>query len=120
MREEGSFRWRLNIRTPAWQPPTDVYETDAAVILRMEVAGMQEEDFVLKLDGRVLTVQGIRSDVAERRTYHHMEIRFGEFNAEVELPVPVIPDQVQASYTAGFLRVVLPKARPQPVHVEET
>jgi HSP20 family molecular chaperone IbpA len=44
-----------------------------------------------------------------------MEIRFGEFNIEIELPFAVDEEQVRAVYDKGFLRVQFPKAHPRQV-----
>jgi HSP20 family protein len=111
-------RWRISSRPHAWRPPTDVYETDDAIIIRVEVAGMRESDFTISLVERNLTIRGIRQDTSERRAYHQMEIPFGEFTAEVELPFTVISDKVEATYHDGFLRILLPKAHPKHIKVE--
>lgn len=113
------FNWRLNLRSPAWRPPSDVFETEQAVIVRVEIAGMREGEFTIELNGRILTIHGIRPDMSERRAYHQMEIRFGEFNLDLELPTYVEPDMVQAVYSDGFLRVTLPKARPRQIPITE-
>jgi HSP20 family protein len=105
-------------RSHVWRPPTDVFETDNALIVRVEVAGMDEDAFSILLEGRLLTIRGTRSEQPERRAYHQMEIRFGEFSTEVELPHPVIADQAEATYSNGFLCMVLPKAQPQHIQVE--
>jgi HSP20 family molecular chaperone IbpA len=47
-----------------------------------------------------------------------MEIRFGEFTTEVELPGPVLSEGIEAIYQNGFLRLVLPKASPARIKVE--
>ncbi len=47
-----------------------------------------------------------------------MEIAFGEFHAEVDLPYQVIADKVEATYRDGFLRVMLPIAQPKHIKVE--
>jgi len=101
----------------AWQPPTDVYENDDGVVVRVEVAGMHSEDFSISLAGSRLIVAGTRVDPAPKRTYHQMEIRFGEFHAEVHLPWPVEPEDVAASYADGFLEVHLPRPGAQRVPV---
>jgi HSP20 family molecular chaperone IbpA len=111
-------RWRIISRPHAWRPPTDVYETDAAIIIRVEVAGMREADFTISLVERSLTIRGIRQDTSERRAYHQMEIAFGEFNTEVELPYSIISDKVEAVYRDGFLRITLPIAQPKHIKVE--
>ena len=49
-------------RPRTWRPPTDVYETDDAVIVKLEVAGMNPDDFKISFDDRVLTISGSRQD----------------------------------------------------------
>ena len=111
-------RWRIISRPHAWRPPTDVYETDSAIIIRVEIAGMRESDFTISLVERNLTIRGSRQDTTERRAYHQMEIAFGEFNTEVELPYAIISDKVEAVYRDGFLRITLPIAQPKHIKVE--
>ncbi len=111
-------RWRIISRPHAWRPPTDMYETEDAIIIKVEVAGMREADFTISLVERSLTIRGVRQDTSERRAYHQMEIAFGEFHTEVELPYLVIADKVEATYRDGFLRVILPKAQPKHIKVE--
>lgn len=111
-------RWRTISRPHAWRPPTDVYETEDGIIIRVEVAGMRESDFTISLVERNLTIRGIRQDTAERRAYHQMEVAFGEFSTEVELPYTIISDKVEVIYRDGFLRITLPIAQPKHIKVE--
>lgn len=115
----GGNRWRNGIRSHIWRPPTDVYETESEIVIRVEIAGMQEEDFSISLKGNHLTVRGNRTDVFERRAYYQMEISFGEFLTEVKLPGPVVSDDVSAEYIDGFLRLVFPKDKPKKIKVTE-
>jgi HSP20 family molecular chaperone IbpA len=110
-------RLRLVSRPRFWRPPTDVYETDTALVVRVEIAGMREVDFTISLVERNLLISGVRQDTNERRAYYQMEIPFGEFAIEIELPYPIMVDEVEATYREGFLRIVLPKARPQQIKV---
>jgi len=112
-------RLRIATRSHVWRPPTDVFETDEAVVVRVEIAGMQENDFSIIIDGRLLSIRGLRSDVLERRAYHQMEIRFGEFATDVELPYQISVSEIEAVYSNGFLQIRLPKARPVRISVEE-
>jgi len=107
------------VRSAAWKPPTDVYETDDAMVVRVEVAGMREENFSIELNGRELIIRGIRQDTDERRAFHQMEIRFGEFVLSLELPFYTGTEQIQAVYNNGFLRVMLPKAQPRQIPIIE-
>jgi HSP20 family protein len=115
----GGKRWRNGVRSPIWRPPTDVFETEQAVIVRVEIAGMHEDDFSISLTGDQLTVRGNRPDIQERRAYHQMEIVFGEFNVEVILPAPILADKVHAEYQTGFLRLEFPKDKPKKIQVSE-
>ncbi len=112
-------RWIVCRQTGAWQPPTDVYEDDNEIVVRVEVAGMCSEKFSISLAGRRLVVAGTRVDPAPKRTYHQMEIRFGEFRAEIYLPWLVEPESVVAGYEDGFLNVHLPRPESQHVPVVE-
>jgi HSP20 family protein len=102
-------QWSLSYQGRTWRPPTDVYETADAVVVKLEVAGMSEEDFdIAFVDGNLL-IRGIRHDPTEKLGYHQMEISYGEFRVEVYLPVPILPDRIAATYQNGFLLVSLPK-----------
>ena len=110
---------RVSLRQSAWRPPTDVFETEDAYVIRVEIAGMEDADFSIILDGRYLSIRGTRSDIPERRAYHQMEIRYGEFGSDVELPGPVSVKDIEAAYSNGFLQIRLQKTRPVKINVEE-
>ena len=98
-----------------WSPPTDVYETDENCVIKLEIAGMRDEDFELAFENDVLTIHGNRPDPngSERRAYHQMEIRFGKFEIAVEIPTVINIENAAASYQDGFLVIMLPKRNPK-------
>ncbi len=106
------------VRSTIWSPPTDGYETEEAYVVRVEIAGMREEDFDVAVENHTLHISGNRPDQLERRAYHQMEIRFGKFATAVSLPGPVNVEQYHAEYQDGFLTVTLPKAKPNQIKVE--
>ena len=108
-----------NMRSYVWRPPTDVFETDDAIVIKMEIAGMKDSEFTISLENRILAIRGFRESVNEHRAYYQMEVRSGEFVSLVELPTAVNYDQIEADYRDGFLTVVLPKLQPQKVDVEK-
>jgi len=107
-----------HVRSNVWSPPTDVYEAEEAYVVRVEIAGMREEDFEVQLENNTLLISGSRPDFTERRAYQQMEIRFGKFATALNLPGPVNVEQARAEYKNGFLTVVLPKAIPNQTKVE--
>lgn len=100
-----------------WRPPTDVYETGDSVVVIIEIAGLTEGSYEIGLMGRVLTVTGERRDPAEKLAYQQMEIRYGKFRTQVHLPWPLENSEHTAYYEAGFLKIVLRKARARRVAV---
>jgi HSP20 family protein len=110
--------WQVGIHSYAWSPPTDVYETDASFVIRLEVAGMRQSDFSIDLKDNFLIISGARSESPERRTYHQMEIRFGEFSTAIEIPVGADVSKAQADYEDGFLNVVMPKIKPTTINIK--
>jgi HSP20 family protein len=115
----NGLRWRMQNHPRFWRPPMDVYETEESLVVRVEIAGMQENDFSLTQKGRLLLIQGIRNDQMERRAYHQMEIPFGEFQIELELPTNVDESRSEAMYRQGFLKITLPKVLPIQIRIEE-
>jgi len=98
------------VRSSIWSPSTDVYETEANYVIKVEIAGMRDEDFEVSVENHILMISGFRSDLNERRAYHQMEIRFGRFELAVEIPVAVNIEKATAEYKDGFLTIVLPKS----------
>lgn len=119
-REGNPLPCRVSSRSRAWRPPTDVYETEEDIIVRVEIAGMQEAEFSVLLEDTQVSIQGKRQDDnSERRAYHQMEIRFGEFCSQLELSWPIDSKNVEADYQDGFLWVRLPKARSHQIRIRE-
>ncbi len=106
------------VRSSVWSPPTDVYETEEAHVVRVEIAGMREDAFEVSLENDTLLISGTRPDFTERRAYQQMEIRFGKFSTAINLPGPVNIERARAEYKDGFLTVVLPKAKSNQIKVE--
>jgi len=96
-----------------WRPPIDVYETDDAVEVVAEIAGLDTNDVELVIDGDVLSLRGQRVDrtVCDRRSFHEVSIQYGTFAADVFIPVAVDGAAAQARYENGFLRISLPRSK---------
>jgi HSP20 family protein len=115
----GIVSWRAGARPRVWRPPTDLYEVEDKIIVRVEIAGMSEGDFTISIDQNILSISGVRSETGERRAFYQMEIPFGEFSTEVEIPSPINMEQVVAEYHDGFLLVTLPKAKPKEIKINK-
>lgn len=121
---EGLFRALVdqqrslyNQITGGWRPHLEVYETSQALVVRAELAGIDEETLDVSVEEHVLRVRGVRRrDVGEERlVYHQMDIAYGPFAAEVFIPSAIATDEVEATYENGVLQVSLPKVPPRRV-----
>jgi len=109
--------WMDVQHTHTWRPPTDVFETDEAVVVRIEVAGMSQSDFHISTNERLLVITGFRNDPSPKVAYHQLEVRYGEFRVEVFLHWLIDHTRVQATYESGFLMVTLPRTQPRQIPV---
>ena len=94
-----------------WRPPADVYETETAFVVKIELAGMRDAEIAITLDERSLRIEGQRPEQRDQGLlcYHQIGVGYGAFAVEVFLARPVDYDKVTAQYDDGFLFVELPK-----------
>ncbi len=97
---------------PAWRPAIEVYETDEALVVLAELAGLTEEQIEVIVDDSTVTIRGERLPVTreDRCKIHTMGILYGPFAVDVYLPFPIDHDAVDAAYESGILQVRLPRA----------
>lgn len=110
----------LSDRMRGWQPALDVFETEKAVVVRVEIAGARREDLHVSVDGDVLKISGVRRPPSEEgvEQLHRMEIVFGPFERSIRITVPFERSGVQAHLADGFLRITLPKRAPATRRIE--
>ena len=93
-----------------WVPNTDVYVTNGAIIVKVELAGMQRENLELTVDGPRLRIRGQRPDGCRppQCKFLVMEINYGGFESVIELPEGYDLTRAKAAYQNGFLRIDVP------------
>ena len=126
----------------SWRPQADIFESATRMTVKVELAGMKEEDIEVTLYEDALVISGVRQDEHdelnerdERDThdtqhshdnlyYYEAQIRYGPFRVEVFLSSPINREAVTARYENGFLRVNLPKrlekpeTQPERIHIQ--
>lgn len=115
MTELAPTKHKLNMRPNlGWAPPTDVYETDKEFVITMDIAGMDRQQINIITDGQMLTIQGVRNEVAPqgKKQFHKLEIQVGPFQRMIPIPMPVDSQTISTDYSNGFLEVRL-KKRPE-------
>ncbi len=100
--------------TPGWSVlGAEIKETGKELIVRLEVPGMEADDFDIQVIDDTLLIRGEkhwqRSDTEGR--YHLLECAYGEFERAIPLPRPVDDGHAKAKYRRGVLTVKLPIAK---------
>jgi len=97
----------------AWSPLVDIYEDNDAIIVAVELPGVQKEDVKIELKEDTLTLSGERKHGVEAKTakYHRIERFYGAFARSFTLPDSVAVEKIRATYKDGVLVIALPKAK---------
>jgi HSP20 family molecular chaperone IbpA len=79
---------RSGLRTPSWEPPVDMIETERDVLVLVALPGVDPDRVEAAIDGPDLVVSGSRVLPAELRTavIHRLELPQGRFERRVRLP----------------------------------
>jgi HSP20 family protein len=95
-----------------WQPPTDVYETEKNIIIKMAVSGLRPEDISVTFSDHILTVSGKRGDDSahQKVCFYQVEIRYGYFERKIKIPKQVDANNIHATYEKGFIVITIPKS----------
>lgn len=100
---------------PVYTPVTDIYETKDALVMLLELPGVTPDDVQVTLDKRVLTIAArSRPSLPEGMALTHAEYRDGDFERAFTLSESINGEAIEASAHDGVLRLVLPKAKPEP------
>lgn len=102
---------RLRVHETVWHPPTDVYETEDAYHVKIELGGMAVEDIEVVVEEGSLSFRGRRADTcqANKIRYRQAEVKYGLFEVRLRLPDDVDVCAISATYQNGFLQAALPK-----------
>ena len=103
-------------------PPVDIHEDAHNVTLKIEVPGIDEKDIDVRIENNTLTVHGERKFEKEEKeeNFRRVERQYGSFTRSFTLPNTVDPNQVQANYDKGVLKITLAKkaeAKPKQIKV---
>jgi HSP20 family molecular chaperone IbpA len=94
-----------------FSPYTDIHETEQAVIVSMEMPGVDKASIDIRLDKGVLTVKGtVDGSKYESLRPLYSEYNVGNFVRTFTVSTKIDSNRIHASVADGVLTVELPKA----------
>jgi len=105
------FNDSFGVIAKPFNPAVDIIEDENSFEIHVAVPGVQKKDFNVEyVDGK-LTISGERKleDKKEGRNFHSVESQYGSFSRSFYLPEDVNADQIEANYSDGLLKIVIPK-----------
>jgi len=100
------------LKSPRWGlMSAEVFDDDDTVVVRLEVPGLNAEDFDVSVVENVLMISGEKRFQREKTEghYHVLERAYGHFSRSIPLGYEVDADSAEASYKNGVLRLELKK-----------
>jgi HSP20 family protein len=98
----------------SWIPNVDLCESGDAVVVRVELPGVNHTDVSIMIRDGAIRVQGIKSEPGESHQllcYFCLERRYGKFDRTIPIAWAVDTRRVQAILEKGILTIVLPKVQ---------
>ena len=108
----------------SFSPSAEVTEGEGHYLMSFDLPGVKKEDVKIDLQSGLLTISSERTDECEQKGKGHYrgERFYGSFSRTFPIPEGVKPEQIEASYADGVLRVVVPKvetAKAQQIKIGE-
>lgn len=103
--------WLSKPFSESWQPSADVVETEASIVVKAELPGLESSDIDVSITEDTLTIKGEKKREEERtgERFHSVERYYGSFQRSFRLPANIQTDKVEATFERGLLVITLPK-----------
>ena len=106
-------------KIPVAVPLVDIYESDAEILLRADIPGVEKKDVTVKIDNGKLSLSGIRK-IAAKGSAQWEDFGTVEYHRTFSVPQTIDPDKIIAELKNGVLNLRLPKsetAKPRQIEV---
>jgi len=97
----------------AYLPAADIYETNNAVVLVLDMPGVDESTVDVTLEKNVLTIYGsVELQLPVAHTLAYREYGIGDYQRSFTISNQIDWEKIEGTVKNGVLRLTLPKAGP--------
>lgn len=91
-------------------PAVNIIEEKNDYMVSMAVPGMKKDDFVIDVEGNMLTIRSEKEEHKEEKDkkFTKKEYNFSSFSRCFTLPEEINKEKIEARYEDGVLKVILP------------
>ena len=120
-KREVESKQESTIPARAFVPVTDIFETDQALTLKLEMPGVAKDRVEVRVENDVLTIEGrIDCGAYENLRPLYTEYNVGNYARTFQLSSKIEQDRISAALKDGVMTLVLPKierAKPRMIQV---
>jgi HSP20 family protein len=120
-KREVESKQESTIPARAFVPVTDIFETDQALTLKLEMPGVAKDRVEVRVENDVLTIEGrIDFGAYENLRPLYTEYNVGNYARTFQLSSKIEQDRISAALKDGVMTLVLPKierAKPRKIEV---
>jgi HSP20 family protein len=110
-KREVETRQESTMPARVFMPVTDIFETDQALTLTLELPGVAKDRVEVRVENDVLTIEG-RIDFAPYETLRpvYTEYNIGNYTRTFQLSSKIEQEGISAALKDGVMTLILPKA----------
>lgn len=94
---------------PVFVPAADIWETDEAIVLKLDMPGVGPDDVEVNVQRGMLRIHG-KVDTPQTETVLYAEQKIGDFEREFTLSDDLDAENIAAKMNAGVLTLTVGKA----------
>ncbi|MCB1051400.1 MAG: Hsp20/alpha crystallin family protein [Acidobacteria bacterium] len=108
---------KLDQLQKTFSPKMNISEDTTHFEVTAELPGLEIKDIHMEYKGDTLYLTGEKKmeEKREDKNFYRMEATYGHFSRAIPFPVGVNPDQIEAQFNNGLLKVRIPK----PAQIQE-